>query len=690
MSTTAQRPRVNQPRGYDRPGAPEPQLIRGVKHEYLYFPEDWHDEATGTHYKKGYYDEQGTHYDVVCFSRGGRYENVICRCGYCGHSSVLSLENTRDVITNLKCPQCLAPLTIETQLDEYAGQPAQGQPSGKTGSGNVGTKRFVLLLVLLLAAAALLVFGAGRRSPAETATEAPPADIGSLSKYLSTDADGAQSYIVTTQNFPEFYDAVISNSDPVTGNGADGVNVRLRLTFKLKPGLEERIDPEASKVNIKVEGSFVLTEIKTVDWFTGEVKLTNNSSAERVSGIQGILLANGQPELAAQFERLFSETDEGALEIPTQLNRLADGVFLLRSGVKGPVSPITRGTFVPGYTWMAQLEDYRVVSAEGRLRVENHEGLDYSAGEDGNVSIQRYSGTAESLKVPATLGGKPVTEIGSYAFAYRENLKTVTLPEGVVSIGDFAFSTCPVLESVSIPASVTEIGDYVFEKCHRLTLTVEPGSYAEQYCIEKHLHYGYPDGTIPDETSMREEDFEIRVLEDGTAEITAYTGSTLHLSIPDTLQGRRVTAIGAHAFEDAAIQIVVIPEGVTAIGDFAFAGSAVREVTFPESLRSLGSSVFNTTGLLSVVLPAGVTEIPDYTFYYCTQMESVTLPEGVTTIGEDAFGICSSLKSLTIPASVRFIDEEAFEYSDFVLTVTAGSYAEQFCKEHELSYVPAA
>lgn len=690
MSNTAQRPRVNQPRGYDRPGGPEPQLIRGVKHEYLYFAEDWQDTETGEHWQKGYYDELGKHYDVVCFSRDGRYENVICRCGYCGHSSVLSLENTRDVITNLKCPQCMAPLTIETQLDEYAARPDEAPAAGRGGirSEKAGILSFTLLLLVLIAAAGVLLFGSRGRGQTEApAPEPSPVNVAALSRYLSTDADGVQSYTVTAENFFEFYDPVISNSEPAD----DGLNVRLRLTFRLKPGLEERINPESSRVSVKVEGSFVLTQIQSVDWSAGQVKMTDKSSAEMVASIQGILLANGEKEAAARYERLFSETDEGVLEIPTRLNRLADGVFLIHGGVRGPVAPITRDVYDPGHTWLAQLEDYRVTWAEGRLQVESRDGLDYAAEEDGTVRIRRYTGTAESLKLPATLEGKPVTVIDSYAFAYREKLKSVTLPEGLVRIGGSAFAECPDLESVYVPASVTKIGEYAFDQCYQLTIIVEPGSYAEQFCVENHRRYGYPDGTVPDESSVREEDFEIRVRADGTAEITGYTGSTLYLVIPDTLQGHPVTAIGENAFEDApTIQRVVVPEGVTEIGYMAFAGSALYQITLPDSLRSLGSSVFNSSGLLSVEIPAGVTEIPDYTFYYCTGMKNVTLPEGITFIGKNAFGICGSLKSLTIPASVSFIHEEAFAYCSCVFTVTAGSYAEQFCREHELQYVPAA
>ena len=48
-----------------------------------------------------------------------------------------------------------------------------------------------------------------------------------------------------------------------------------------------------------------------------------------------------------------------------------------------------------------------------------------------------------------------VTGIGDYAFYYRTNLTSVTIPSSVTSIGRSAFSGCSGLTSVDIPSSVT-------------------------------------------------------------------------------------------------------------------------------------------------------------------------------------------------------------------------------------------
>lgn len=72
----------------------------------------------------------------------------------------------------------------------------------------------------------------------------------------------------------------------------------------------------------------------------------------------------------------------------------------------------------------------------------------------------------ESLKTVVITGG---TRIESYAFAYCDNITSVTLPYGVTIIRSNAFKNCRSLLSLSIPASVTETGSTVCSGCNSLT-----------------------------------------------------------------------------------------------------------------------------------------------------------------------------------------------------------------------------
>jgi len=89
-------------------------------------------------------------------------------------------------------------------------------------------------------------------------------------------------------------------------------------------------------------------------------------------------------------------------------------------------------------------------------------------------------------------------------------------------------------------------------------------------------------------------DFEYAVLEDGTAQITAYSGSASELTIPAVLDGYAVTAIGNYAFSyTSSLKSVKIPDGITTIGHFAFqCCSGLKNVKIPDSINSIGYNPF--------------------------------------------------------------------------------------------------
>ena len=91
-------------------------------------------------------------------------------------------------------------------------------------------------------------------------------------------------------------------------------------------------------------------------------------------------------------------------------------------------------------------------------------------------------------------------------------------------------------------------------------------------------------------------------VKNGTATLTAYTGSQTEIVIPAVVDGYAVTA--------------------------------------------LGDSMFKNSGVTSVTLPASVISIGWFAFYGCESLQTVTMGEAVSTIGYAAFDGCP--KSLTI------------------------------------------
>ena len=61
-----------------------------------------------------------------------------------------------------------------------------------------------------------------------------------------------------------------------------------------------------------------------------------------------------------------------------------------------------------------------------------------------------------------------VTDIDKQAFLGFINMTSITIPDSVTKIGDRAFSYCQSLTSVKIPNSVKSMGSFVFEGCMKL------------------------------------------------------------------------------------------------------------------------------------------------------------------------------------------------------------------------------
>ena len=216
-------------------------------------------------------------------------------------------------------------------------------------------------------------------------------------------------------------------------------------------------------------------------------------------------------------------------------------------------------------------------------------------------------------------------------------------------------------------------------------------------------------------------DYEYTVLDDGTVKIGAYIGSDEEVTIPSTIDGKKVTSIGEWAFSDCtSLASVTIPNSVTSIGARAFSNcTSLTSVTIPDSVTSIEDYVFcdctsltsinipnsvtdigmgafyNCKGFTSVTIPDSVTSIGYGAFSDCTSLISVTIPNSVTSIGEWAFSDCTSLTSVTIPNSVTSIGYWAFGYDShmniingFTIYGYKGSAAETYAKENEFKFIP--
>lgn len=87
-------------------------------------------------------------------------------------------------------------------------------------------------------------------------------------------------------------------------------------------------------------------------------------------------------------------------------------------------------------------------------------------------------GAGDSLSIPGTYRGKPVTAIGNHAFEGRTELRKVTLPNSVKRIGIWAFSGCTSLAEISLSSQLEVIDQGAFSDCSSLTEFVIPENVA--------------------------------------------------------------------------------------------------------------------------------------------------------------------------------------------------------------------
>ncbi len=94
---------------------------------------------------------------------------------------------------------------------------------------------------------------------------------------------------------------------------------------------------------------------------------------------------------------------------------------------------------------------------------------------------------------------------------------------------------------------------------------------------------------------------------DGGILILSYSGLEKNLTIPATIDGKRVVGIAEKAFYNSPLESIVLPDGIKSIGWFAFAGSyRLQRVVMPSSISSIAYGAFDLcSSSLKVVCSTG-------------------------------------------------------------------------------------
>ena len=240
------------------------------------------------------------------------------------------------------------------------------------------------------------------------------------------------------------------------------------------------------------------------------------------------------------------------------------------------------------------------------------EDFEYEFDSDGKVIyISKYIGTSDAVTIPSKIEGYPVVflkgivEDGIVSQGAFENcaIKTIVMPDSVVSIGVDAFKNCEQLTSVSISKQCKTISNGAFQNC---------------LMLEK-----------------------------------------IDLSQTQT------EAIGMRAFEGcSALSEIKFPDSLLTIERRAFYDcSSIAELSLPKNLTTIRvEAFFNCTSLKKVTIPAklDLTAYESAVFYNLPSLEKIVFDEGREEISGYAFFATTTNVEIIIPKSVKLFSSYPF------------------------------
>ncbi len=262
--------------------------------------------------------------------------------------------------------------------------------------------------------------------------------------------------------------------------------------------------------------------------------------------------------------------------VPTSVSYIADAAFAYNEYLENVTIP-ENVTYVGRYAFLycSGLSDISIPDSLTDFGIDAFYGCDQLPSilfSVGGKTLVRYSetNTATEYSIPAG-----VTFIADVAFAYCENLVSVTIPDNVTGFGDYAFWECSGLTNISLPDTMTRFGIDAFYGCDQLPPIL--------FSVGGKILFVY-----------------------------SYYITEPEYSIPE---GVVTIANGAFAFCDYLVSLT-IPESLTHIGDYAF---------------------WYCTGMTEITFPESITTLENWAFYGCSNLDAAYFKGDAPELGEEVF-----------------------------------------------------
>lgn len=245
-------------------------------------------------------------------------------------------------------------------------------------------------------------------------------------------------------------------------------------------------------------------------------------------------------------------------------------------------------------------------------------------------------------------------------YSDRNNVQNVVIEPGATSILSYTFYGHHELTVVTIPDSVTTIGDHAFAGCSALTDVYYGGSRTQWNAItidsqnepltNAEIHFGVREIVADGDWWTLFDDGTLNVHCTGDMPIAPESGQQYSQYIP------------WYTYKDS-VTSLKIENTVTNIFQYAFCDCGnLNQAEIPDSVTAIGQAAFANTGTLNGMrFPSDVSSIPDYCFEgSALTMDTLSIPNTITSIGAYAFRYCDNIHHLILPSSIQTLSSGQF------------------------------